>query len=375
MKKIHLLAMVAIVVVIVAAGGIAYITEMSNPIEVECINLSWGEVTPDTTIIYADIWVNNRFPFGLGSEAININVPIYFYDVQAAQFDLYEISLCKGYSPVDVTATMIQANLPQWWPDFIYHGELLAICIYPYVSTHIFGIPISTESHVQIEVPIPLLSEINNKEPKTMSIDVASLHKIAQNNIVPDMVHYKKNYFDDSLLLEIIQSPSEHFMEDFSPPLQGAQPILTMESWNLYWGDVTTETTQILGTIVLRNELSVPMPIQGLRLGLDMNEIPVVPNINIIPTEPILLPGESIPLTIDVDVNNDKLVQWWTSHLQQNEETIINVKIGVNVILPKELGFGFSEPIPLPLMPIPFFEHEIRTDIMGTINNQIIQTL
>jgi LEA14-like dessication related protein len=350
MIKKLILAVVALVIVIVAAGGIAYATGMLRPPELEGINLSWGEVTPTTTTVHAIIQVNNRLPFGLGAEAIGIKIPVYFYNVQAAEFNLTGLSLPSGSSTLEATATIIQAKLPQWWPDFVNQGGLLFIHTRPSVSVNIFGIPLSIAlPEIRTKVSIPIIKYMGSKEPMTMG-------------------------FDDAPLPEIARNPGAHFTSSSPPPVP-ARPVLTVESWELHWGNVTIETTQVLGTVVLRNELPVPIPIQGLRLGLDVNEIRVVPDVNITPTQPVLPPGESVPMALEANVDNEKLVQWWTSHLQREEETVVTARIGMDLILPEVSGFGFTEPILLPLVPIPAFECKIQTDIMGVANHQIAQML
>lgn len=350
MIKKLILAVVVLVVVIVVAGGIAYTTGILRPPELEGINLSWGEVTPATTTIHATIQVNNRLPFGLGSEAIAIKMPVYFYNVQAAQFNLPGLNLPRGSSTLEATATIVQADLPYWWPNFVNQGELLSIHTRPSVSVNIFGISFSAVlPEIRTEIPIPIMKNMGSTEPMTMG-------------------------FDDAPLPEIARNPGAHFTSSPPPPVP-ARPVLTVESWELHWGDVTTQRTQILGTILLRNELPVPLPVQGLRLGVDMNEISVVPDVSITPTQPVLPPGESVSMVLEANVDNEKLVQWWTSHLQRQEETVVTVRIGVTLVLPVTSGFGLAEPIPLPLVPVPAFECKIQTNIMGIANYQIAQML
>jgi LEA14-like dessication related protein len=243
---------------------------------------------------------------------------------------------------------MVQANLPQWWDDFVQQGETLAIKVQPCVRARILGIPLSTElPSIQTEVHIPIMTNVGSTEPITMG-------------------------FDDAPLWEMAQNPNEHFV--VSPPTP-ARPILTVQSWELHWGDVTEETTQILGTIVLRNELAVPVPVQGLRLELDMNEIRVVPDANITPTRSELPPSQSVALVLEANVDNANLVRWWTSHLQHQENTTVTARLGVTIVLPITSGLGLTEPLPLPLMPVPRFECNIHTDILGMANYRIAQML
>jgi LEA14-like dessication related protein len=243
---------------------------------------------------------------------------------------------------------MIQANFPQWWAAFIQQGEVLSIDVKPDLKARFLGKSFSHKlPSVNMTVPIPIMSSLHSTEPMTMG-------------------------FDDASVLAIVQNPGSHFV--VSPPTP-ARPIITVESWELHWGNVTTETTQVLGTVVLRNQMPVPIPIQGLRIGLDMNNISVIPNVAMTPTRSEILPGESVGLLLQTDVDNGKLVQWWTSHLQNGENTAVKLRIGVTIVLPITSSLGITNPVALPLLPVPGFGCNIHTDIMGIANYKIAQML
>jgi LEA14-like dessication related protein len=346
-KKV-VLGIIGLLVLVVAAAGIAYALGILKPPELESIKLYWGQVTSSNTTIKAEINVNNRLPFGIGAGSVGIYVPIYFYEVEAADLDIPSLSLPKGQSTLNASATIVQANLPQWWPDFVQQGEKLSINIKPVVKAKILGIALSTGlPNISTQVSIPIMSNMKSTEPITMG-------------------------FDNASILEIAKDPNAHFV--VSPPTP-ARPILTMESWELHWGNVTQQQTQILGTVILRNELHVPIPIQGLRVGFDMNKIAVIPDVDITPSRSELPPGESVPLAIEANIDNNKLVQWWTSHFQNGEKTAVTARLSLTVVLPVTSGLGLTQAVQLPLQPVPLFECDIQTYVMDVANYQIAKML
>jgi LEA14-like dessication related protein len=241
-------------------------------------------VTSSTTTIDAAIGINNRLPFGIGAGSIGVKVPVYINDVRAAQLDVPGLSLPKGLSNLQASATLVQANLPEWWSAFVQQGEKLSVRVQPQASARVAGLTFLTSlPDIQTEVPVPIMSNMHSTGPVTMG-------------------------FDNATPLQIAQGPLEHFVA--SPPSPSpARPVLTVESWNLRWGDVTGESSQVLGTLVLRNELPVPIPIQGLRIGLDMNGIRVVPDVDLTPARAELPSGQSVPLALEANVDNGKLVE------------------------------------------------------------------
>ena len=348
-KKV-ILAVVAAIVLVLGAGGILYALGLLRPPELEDIRLSWGQITEQSIRVDAAIDVNNRLPFGLGSGSIRVEVPIHFHNVKTVQLYLSKLSMPRGHSTLEASAIFFQATLPQWWPSFVNRGEVLVLRIKPQVNARLLGFSLSRGlPTIRAEAPIPIMSNMRSDLPITMG-------------------------FDDAPLYEILRNPVDHFTS--SPP-QPATPVLTICSWELHWGEVSSSSTQILGTVVVRNELTVPLPIQGLRLGLDMNEIEVIPEINITPDQPQLPPGEEIPIALEAHVDNNNLVQWWTSHLQHHEETRVTVRLGITIILPitSEFGLVLTDAFPLPLLPVPGWECTIQTDIMGMANYQIAKML
>lgn len=346
---IAILVILVILVIIAIVGGVGYATGIFRAPELEGIVLSWGEVTSETTTINAGIEVNNRLPFGVGSGAIAVEMPIYIYDVKMAQFDLPGLSIPRGRSTLESSALLTQTNLPQWWPDFVSHGEVLALRMEPRISVRILGRTFSGGlPNISSEVSVPIMSRMRGTEPVTIG-------------------------FDDATLLEIVQDPGRHFIS--SPPQPSpALPVLTMESWELRWGTVTPQSTQVLGTIVLRNELPLPVPTQGLSLALDMNGISML-SATVTPADSVLPPGQSVSLLVESNLDNGKLVQWWTSHLQQGERTEARARIGVNIVLPETGLPGIPIPVSLSLVPILGFRCDVRTDILGVANYQIVREI
>ena len=347
MKKVAL-ALALVVVLLVVAVAVLFFGGFLKAPEIKAVNISWGEVTAEETVVHGQVRINNRLPVGLGSSNVGLEVMVDFYEAAVFTLALPAFRLDKGESTLDLQGTMRMKGLPMWWPEFVNNGEVLAIRVRPRIHVKVLGRQLEQGfPGIESQASMPLLRDVGSDQPQTMG-------------------------FDDAPLLEIVKSPGDHFV--VGPP-KPSRPLLTIESWEIHWGTVTQETTQLLGTIVLVNEMDVPLPVQGLGLGIDMNKIEVVPETRITPSQPVLPPKEPVPFALDVQVDNDKLVQWWATHLQRGEETDVTARIGVTVVLPKAMLGGFANDIELPLIPVPGFKCIIKTDIMGTANYQVGKAL
>jgi LEA14-like dessication related protein len=347
MKKLALAFVVVLIIVVGAAAGL-YFGGFLKPPDLQAVRMSWGEVTAQETEVKGEIRINNRLPVGLGSSNVGVEVPVEFYEVPAFSLTLPELLLEKGESTLGANGALRQAELPRWWPQFVNNGEVLAIRVRPKIWARLLGRQLGTQlPGIETEASIPLLRGVRSGEARTMG-------------------------FDDASPVELAGDPGKHFV--VGPP-RPPHPVLTVESWEFHWGAVSQATTQLLGTIVLNNETVLPLPIQGLGLGIDMNKIRVVPDVRVTPGLPYLPPGQSVPLKLDAQVDNAKLVEWWTSHLQQGEETIVTVRIAVTIVLPRDLPGGLGNNVELPLVPVPGFHCIINTDIMGVVNYEIAKAI
>ena len=347
MRKLALGATVVLVAIVGAAASLYFGGYIKAP-EIQGVRMSWGEVSTGETRVKGEIRINNRLPLGLGSSNVGLEVPVEFYDVPVFSLALPKLRLDKGESIIEADAIMRHADLPRWWPEFVNNGEVLDLRVRPIVRARILGRQLSAElATIEIMVDIPLLRDIGSDEPQTMG-------------------------FDNATLIEIARNPSAHFIVGSSEP---ARPILTMVSWELHWGEVTLANTQVLGTIVLRNELDVPLPIQGIGLGVEMNGILVIPNARLTPDRPDLPPGVEVPISLTIQVDNGKLVEWWGSHLQRGEVTDVTTSIAVTIVLPKALLGDLAKDIELPLVAVPGFRCTIKTDIMGIVNYRIASAI
>ena len=241
------------------------------------------------------------------------------------------------------------------------NGEVLAIRLQPRLRARVVGRTFNVSlPTITTQAPIPLMRSLRSDQPRTVGFDTTSL-------------------------LELLRDPAGHLVVGPPPP---AYPFLTVESWQMRWGVVTQETSRVLGTAVLRNESDVPLVLQGLRLALDMNEVPVVPEAEAVPQAVVLPPGEAVPVHLEVSIANARLVEWLTSHLREGERTTVTSRMGLRLVLPEDSLRHLMEqsPVPLPpgfrvqdmelpLLAVPGLRCTVTTDIMGTANHHIARAL
>jgi len=110
-------------------------------------------------------------------------------------------------------------------------------------------------------------------------------------------------------------------------------------STEMKWGAVNTETTEIYSLVVINNPNSISIPLSDVEIELFMNGVHMgnggaVGDTNI---------GASSKdtLTLKSTIENDRLVDWWPTHIKNGEKTDILIKSNLVFSI-----FGYKFKIP-----------------------------
>jgi LEA14-like dessication related protein len=122
----------------------------------------------------------------------------------------------------------------------------------------------------------------------------------------------------------------------------------------LRWGEVTTATTEVLGTITVYNPNSVSLPIEGITCDIKMN------GIEIGSAEAIDLKIEEeteFPVEIVAQIDNAKIPEFWTEHVKRDEKSVAEIELHIAFNLE---GVKFTIPYTL--------KQPVETDILSYLS-------
>jgi len=120
------------------------------------------------------------------------------------------------------------------------------------------------------------------------------------------------------------------------------------------WGKVTEDTTEILVNINVYNPNPFPIPLKDVAMDVYMNGIKMGEG-HAIKAE-IEAKSEST-VVVAIDLDNNKIPEWWASHIRNGEKTAIDIK-GYLVFDLKV--FDFKYPIEIP--------KSLETNILSTLS-------
>ena len=125
------------------------------------------------------------------------------------------------------------------------------------------------------------------------------------------------------------------------------------------WGEITQSTTEILTKIVVYNPNPVPLPLKDVLTEVYMNDIKMGQGSAL---QAEIKPNSESTIVISTKIENDKIPEWWVSHIKNGKKSIIKI-IGYLVFDLKIMEFKF--PIEQ--------SRDIETDLLATLNTNVPQ--
>jgi len=116
-----------------------------------------------------------------------------------------------------------------------------------------------------------------------------------------------------------------------------AQP--KVQSIQMSWGDVNDEYTEIVSNAEVSNPYPIAIPLSDVEVEIFMNGV-LMGHGNAVGDTTISSPSDT--LTLSIKLINERLVDWWVSHIERGEETVMKIKTNLVFSI-----FGYKLRIPI----------------------------
>ena len=285
-----------LVIVILVASLLLGCTGLGKP-EVVKVENEWGEVNQDYTEILTRITVNNPNPVPIPISAVETE--LYLNGIKMGSGKNINSATIEPGESVIVLSTKIENNkIPEWWVSHIKNGEKSKVTLKGYLVFDLkitqFRFPIEEESDIQTDI----LSSLS-------------------------------------------------LTRDF-----GIGPAKVTISLKSSWGNVSSTTTQIVHTATFTNPNPFPIPLLATDYTITLNNIEIgrgkIQDVTI-------KPNTKTTVTFTTQIENEKLKEWWVSHIKNGEKTTIRMSLSPEFEI---LGQKFR-------VPVINVESEFRTSILS----------
>ncbi|MFC4552196.1 MULTISPECIES: LEA type 2 family protein [Halorussus] len=308
-SKIRVLLAVVAALAIVAAGGVS-IGVLGAP-SVAGVENRFGNVTDETTEIHTDLAVHNPNPFGVKFGDVTVSYDVRMNGIRLANGTKQGVAVGAGNSTVPFRSTVHNEKMPAWWVSHVRNGEQTTVRVDASVTSGTLGRTFSAPP-VKREVSTDIISQFNSTEPRPVNA-------------------------------------SQPFVSD---------PVAYVNETSARWGQVTSAETPIDMRFVVYNPKATPLVVTQIGYNVTMNDVAVGNGTT--DREHLIEGGTQETIDARSVIRNEKLDEWWVTHLRNDQVTNLTIDFYAKV----ELG-GQTYRVPLSELT---YTKTIETDIFGTKN-------
>ncbi|QLH81494.1 LEA type 2 family protein [Halosimplex pelagicum] len=272
----------------------------------------WGKVTDDRTEIVTTVWVDNPNPIGVSlGDTVTADYDIRLNDVLLAEGEKSNISVPRGNSTEQLRTDVLNDRLADWWVRYVRSNETVAVDV---------------NATLRVDTPIPVTHEVRRN--RTM---------LTESTPVIDSLSASANRTSGTYTRSVGASEaSDSVLEGVDLGETGSLTVgYEIERGWATWGDVTANRTTVVFHMRVHNPGDVPVPgsPEGIGVGIDLNDIPTFEadsgELSARNTEsPLLIqPGETREVAFAVTMDNDRVDEWFTSHVRNGERTTVESRV------------------------------------------------
>ncbi|RDZ65067.1 hypothetical protein C5B90_01495 [Haloferax sp. Atlit-12N] len=301
------IALAALVLVAAGVGG-AYATGVIGAPSVDRVDNRFAGVNETETVIETDLYVSNPNPLSANLSGLEVDYGVEMNGHLMATGEKEGVAIGQGTSAVPLRTTLENERIPEWWVSHIQNGEHTDLVVDANVSSETLGRTFEAPE-ITRSIDTDLLSAFNSTE--TREID-------ADSPVVSD-------------------------------------PVLYVNETSAEWGESTGERTALELTFVVHNPKPYPVAVSELGYDISMNDVDVGEGTT--NSEYVISPKSTETIEATTYIQNDKLDEWWVSHLERDQTTDLRIDFYAN------LDAGGTT-LRVPLDPLTY-EKTFETDIFG----------
>jgi LEA14-like dessication related protein len=299
----------ALVVLVGALLGGAVVTGVLGAPSVGAVENRFGPVNESSTVVETDLVVSNPNPVGVSLGDVRVEYGVQMNDVTIASGAKDGVAVDPGNSTLQFETAMRNERIPEWWHSHVEHDERTTVTVDAAAHSSTLGRTFEAPS-VTRDVETDLLSQFNSTETREVNAD---------RPVVSD-------------------------------------PVLYVNETSAHWGDPNESATPIHLRFVVYNPKPYPVAVSELGYDVSMNDVGVGDGRT--SSAYVVSPGSTETVETTAYVRNERLDEWWVSHLERNQVSDLRIDFSARLSLSEE-----TVRVPLDALT---YEKTVETDIFGT---------
>lgn len=278
---------------VVAILVLAYLFGVIGAPSVESMDNQWGDVDDERIEIETELEVHNPNPVGLSHGIDSANYSLALNGIHVADGETGELDVGSGTSTIDLRTDLYHHEIPAWW------------------ATH-----------------------IDNDEVSDVDVEATVHASIGPFDRSPSISHADEIETD---LETTLSDAAAAFEGEHEGPAIGIepftiQPTVDITDADAEWGTVTESHTQIRLHFDVHNPNAYPIPTPAFTGNMTFNEILVgdwdAHDVEVLQGtyDTAIPPGATRELTLGVDLDNDRVAEWFASHVDADEQSHAEIR-------------------------------------------------
>jgi len=296
----------------------------------------WGSVVGDRIEVISTLEVTNENPLlSRLSDSIRVTYHLDLNDVRLAGGEKSNVRVAQGTDTLTLTTAIRRERLPEWWVAYVRNDETIDVTA---------GGEIEFDGWVPVRRPIPTV------ERQLLADETPVLDALAS---AADSLSGTYTVGSDDFMGGIANDLVGVFTAGTIDLSEVSSAGYEIEHGWATWGEVTPEETTVIFHFEVRNAGNVPVPSapDGLHLTLEANDVTLFSARNeaLSPiqsaSERPLAPGERRTVKYPIAMDNQKVGDWFRSHVENGERTFLKASLqfafeppalGVEILIPSQ---------------------------------------
>ena len=267
----------------VGLGGL-YVTGTVGVPDAGLEDNAWGEVDDERIEVVTTVWIDNPNPVSV--DGVDVDYALAMNDVPLADGVAREVSVATGNTTTELRTDLYYENLPAWW-----------------------------------------VSHVENDEVSDLTVDAEVHAEAGPLSGSPSVSHDEEIETDLEVLIEdsLAETEGEYDLSPVSVGADAVEPTVVIEDTDAAWGDVDDERTELHLTYHVHNPNPYPLPTPAFTGDLEFNDRHVAAwdahEVEVLHGgyDTTIPPGETREITFVAELDNDDVVAWFATHVDNEE--------------------------------------------------------
>ena len=265
----------------------------------------WGEITDEETEIRTRVVLDGRNLVEARVTGVGLRYDAYMNGVRVARSEKKGVSLNRDNTTIHLSAYIERSRLLEWWHTHVNNGERTRLVIKPHVTFDLPSVDLSAFDFAGLGIP--------STRPPFSSVSVETLN-------------YATEF--ETGILESIRTDEKMTATAFG------RIVFAVHGIDARWGEADEDETPVVLRVNVENPNPFAVGLEDIGYTVSMNGIRVgegrVDDFRLSAREKKTVSSEAV-------LRNERIADWWTTHLLRGEKTETEISLGGAV---RALGLG-----------------------------------